>query len=82
MKTCKVFISALRVDVHYNNYMLIHYTLMFLMTSIDPISAHGGLVHVVMHVNSALKIEGITSLVKNSPKLQLCVLKQKMKLHY
>ena len=44
----------------------------YFMTSV---SAHGGLVHVVMSVRS-LTAEGITSLVKNSPKLRtlyLCV---------
>jgi len=32
------------------------------------VSAHGGLVHVAMHIQS-LMAEGITSLVRNSPKL-------------
>ena len=34
----------------------------------ETISAHGGLVHVIFHVNS-VTVEGITSLVVNSPRL-------------
>ena len=50
----QLYIHESHIDVHDD-----------FMTSI---SAHGGLVHVVLSVNT-LKVDGITSLVRNSPQL-------------